>query len=215
MPRNWIIVRIISGMYVTCVVEAAAAVQTDLKLRWLFTCLCRIRHRAAWCVVFCCEHCPDRAQGLSDWDGFGSWRATELSCLGAAGASMRDAVGKTSSLYCRSSHGQPTRGGGLGVELTSPRRNFLWNVTKVLAHGGVGVDWIYLAQDRDHWRALVNTVMNIRIPQHVGKFLNSRATGGFSRRTQLTGVHWLGRGYHRLHVALELRSLASIFRVEE
>jgi hypothetical protein len=26
------------------------------------------------------------------------------------------------------------------------------------------VDWIYLAQVRDHWRALVNTVMNIRIP---------------------------------------------------
>jgi hypothetical protein len=24
-----------------------------------------------------------------------------------------------------------------------------------------GVDWIDLAQDRDHWRALVNTVMNL------------------------------------------------------
>jgi hypothetical protein len=23
-----------------------------------------------------------------------------------------------------------------------------------------GVDWIHLAQDRDQWRALVNTVMN-------------------------------------------------------
>jgi hypothetical protein len=27
-----------------------------------------------------------------------------------------------------------------------------------------GVDWIDLAQDRDQWRALVNTVMNIRVP---------------------------------------------------
>jgi hypothetical protein len=27
-----------------------------------------------------------------------------------------------------------------------------------------GVDWIYLAQDRDKWRALVNMVMNLRIP---------------------------------------------------
>jgi hypothetical protein len=27
-----------------------------------------------------------------------------------------------------------------------------------------GMDWIHLAQDRDQWRALVNTVMNIQVP---------------------------------------------------
>jgi hypothetical protein len=27
-----------------------------------------------------------------------------------------------------------------------------------------GVDWIGLAQDRDKWRALVNSVMNLRVP---------------------------------------------------
>jgi hypothetical protein len=27
-----------------------------------------------------------------------------------------------------------------------------------------GMDWIDLALDRDKWRALVNTVMNLRVP---------------------------------------------------
>jgi hypothetical protein len=32
-------------------------------------------------------------------------------------------------------------------------------------------DWIQQAQDRDQRRALVNTVMNLRIPQNAGNFL--------------------------------------------
>jgi hypothetical protein len=27
-----------------------------------------------------------------------------------------------------------------------------------------GMDWIDMAQDRDQWRALVNTAMNLRVP---------------------------------------------------
>jgi len=30
--------------------------------------------------------------------------------------------------------------------------------------GCKGVEWMYLVQHRDKWRALVNTVMNLRIP---------------------------------------------------
>jgi hypothetical protein len=30
--------------------------------------------------------------------------------------------------------------------------------------GWDGVDWIDMAQDRDKWRALVNTVLNLRVP---------------------------------------------------
>jgi hypothetical protein len=50
------------------------------------------------------------------------------------------------------------------------------------------MDWIDLIQDRDQCRALVNTVMNLRVPENVGKILNGCATGGFSRRAQLLGV---------------------------
>jgi hypothetical protein len=46
------------------------------------------------------------------------------------------------------------------------------------------MDWIDVAQDRDQWWALVNTVMNLRVPQNVEKFLSRCIIGGFSRRVR-------------------------------
>jgi hypothetical protein len=48
--------------------------------------------------------------------------------------------------------------------LGRPRRRWEDRIRMDLRKIGWGsVDWIQLAQDRDRWRALVNTVMNLRV----------------------------------------------------
>jgi hypothetical protein len=55
-----------------------------------------------------------------------------------------------------------------------PRRRWEDNIKMDLEQIGFGdVDWIHLAQDTDRWRALVNTVMSLRIPWNAGSFLTS------------------------------------------
>jgi hypothetical protein len=47
--------------------------------------------------------------------------------------------------------------------LGRPRRG--WTILKwILEIVWAGVDWIDIAQDRDQWRALVNTILNLRVP---------------------------------------------------
>jgi hypothetical protein len=49
--------------------------------------------------------------------------------------------------------------------LERPKRGWEDNIgIEFTEIGWVGVGWMHLAQDRDQWQALVNTVMNLRIP---------------------------------------------------
>jgi hypothetical protein len=49
--------------------------------------------------------------------------------------------------------------------LGRPRHRWIDNIKMDLLQIGLGdVDWIGLAQDRYRWRALVNSVMNLRVP---------------------------------------------------
>jgi hypothetical protein len=49
--------------------------------------------------------------------------------------------------------------------LRRPRRRWVDSIKMDLVEiGWDGMDWIDLAQDSDQWRALVNTVMNLRVP---------------------------------------------------
>ena len=53
--------------------------------------------------------------------------------------------------------------------LGRPRRRWEDNIKMDLREvGGGGGDWMELAQDRDRWRALMGTVMNLRVPKMRG-----------------------------------------------
>jgi hypothetical protein len=68
--------------------------------------------------------------------------------------------------------------------LGRPRRRW-FDLVEV---GSSDVDWIGLAQDRDRWRALVNSVLNLRVPCNAAKLLIVPTAGDHSSSAQLHGV---------------------------
>jgi hypothetical protein len=75
--------------------------------------------------------------------------AGHVACMGEKRSAYRILVGK------------PERKRPLG----RPRRRWEDNIRMDLRQiGWSGMDWIEVTQDRDQWRGLVNTIMNLRVP---------------------------------------------------
>jgi hypothetical protein len=66
--------------------------------------------------------------------------------------------------------------------LGRPRRRWVDNLGEV---GQGDVDWIGLAKDRNRLRALVNSVLNLRVPRNAGKLSSGLASSGLSSSVQL------------------------------
>jgi hypothetical protein len=70
-----------------------------------------------------------------------------------------------------------------------PRRKWMDNIRMDRGEVGWGdVDWIGLAQDRNKWRDLVNSILNLRVPNNVRKLSSGLTTGGLSSSAQLHRV---------------------------
>jgi hypothetical protein len=72
------------------------------------------------------------------------------------------------------------------IPLGRPRRRWVDNIRMDLVEVGWGdVDWIGLAQEMNRWRALVNSVLNLRVPRNAGKLSSGLTTGSLSSSVQL------------------------------
>jgi hypothetical protein len=70
-----------------------------------------------------------------------------------------------------------------------PRSGLVDNIKLDLVEIELGdLDWIGLAPDRYKWKVVMNSVMNLRDPQNVGKLPSGCTAGGPSSGTQLNRV---------------------------
>jgi hypothetical protein len=75
-----------------------------------------------------------------------------------------------------------------------------------LAEVGWGdVDWIGLTKDRNRWRALVNLVLNLRVPLNAGKLSSGLTSSGLSVSVQLHIVNQILEDLHTQHSIFSAR----------
>jgi hypothetical protein len=99
------------------------------------------------------------------------------------------------------------------IPLGRKRRRWADNIKIYLRMIGWGdMDWIDLSQDRHQWTAVVNTVMKLRVPKNIVKYLSSNTDNGYSRRAHLCGVSLtpLLREYHTIQRTLHFRSASEM-----
>jgi hypothetical protein len=84
------------------------------------------------------------------------------------------------------------------ILLIYSNRKWLNNIRMDLVQVGWGdVDWIGLAQDRDRWRTLLNSVFNLRVPLNAGKVSGVQTARTLSSSAQLHGVNLLVDLHHQ------------------
>jgi hypothetical protein len=76
------------------------------------------------------------------------------------------------------------------------------------------VDWIGLAKDRNRWRAVLNSVLNLRVPLNGGKLSSDLTSSCLSVSAQLRIVSYLVLSVSRTY-SIEWRTLSGRFVGED
>jgi hypothetical protein len=79
--------------------------------------------------------------------------------------------------------GTRTENRSLGCPRRTWEENIKMDLQEVGLGGGGGEDWTDVPQDKNMWWALVNAVMNLRVPQNEGNFLTSLEPADISGMT--------------------------------